>query len=107
VALTIGAIGYATQSGLFFSALERMDASLPALAALAERAALVCAGATITFALAAVARGGPQLGFSLAGWGWIGAIALASTVFAIVTSSPGWSASARPPRRSCPCSSRS
>jgi drug/metabolite transporter (DMT)-like permease len=31
VALAMGAIGYATQSGLFFSALERMDASLLAL----------------------------------------------------------------------------
>ena len=161
VALAMGAIGYATQSGLFFSALDRMDASLLALilytypvlvvaAAIAlgrERAsgrriaglaaasagaalvlagaasghfdalgaamafgaalayttyilvgdrivagipllalaALVCTGATATFALAAVVRGGPELGFSLAGWGWIGAIALASTVFAILT----------------------
>ena len=31
IALAMGAIGYATQSGLFFSALERMDASLLAL----------------------------------------------------------------------------
>ena len=161
VALAMGAIGYATQAGLFFSALERMDASLLALIiytypvlvvavaialgrerasvrrlaglvaasvgaalvlagaasghfdalatamgfgaalayttyiligdrvvagiALPALAALICTGATITFALAAVARGGPQLGFSLAGWGWIAAIALASTVFAIVT----------------------
>src|SRR5687767_3244477 len=30
-ALALGAVGYATQSGLFFSALERMDASLLAL----------------------------------------------------------------------------
>jgi len=160
-ALALGAIGYATQSGLFFSALDRMDASLLALilytypvfvcvAAIAlgrERAsarrivglvaasagaalvlagaasgsfdtlaaamgfgavlaytmyilvgdrivsgipllalaALVCTGATVTFALAAVLRGGPELGFGAAGWGWIGAIALASTVFAILT----------------------
>ena len=160
-ALALGAIGYATQAGLFFSALDRMDASLLALilytypvfvcvaaimlgrervsarrivglvaatagaalvlagaaggsfdalaaamgfgAALAYTtyillgdrivsgisllalAALVCAGATATFALAAVVRGGPELGFAAAGWVWIAAIALASTVFAILT----------------------
>jgi drug/metabolite transporter (DMT)-like permease len=162
MALAMGAIGYATQAGLFFSALERMDASLLALilytypvlvcaaaialgrerisarriggllaatagaalvlagaasgsfdtlatlmgfgAALAYTtyilvgdrivagipllalAALVCTGATVTFALAAfVLRGGPELGFGAAGFGWIGAIALVSTVVAILT----------------------
>jgi len=161
VALALGAVGYATQAGLFFSALDRMDASLLALilytypvfvcvaavalgrerlsarrilglvgatagaalvlagaasgsfdtlaaamgfgAALAYTtyilvgdrivsgisllalAALVCTGATVTFALAAVVRGGPELGFGAAGWGWIAAIALVSTVFAILT----------------------
>jgi drug/metabolite transporter (DMT)-like permease len=160
VALAMGAIGYATQSGLYFSALERMDASLLALvlytypalvcagavalgrerasarrvlalllasagaalvlvgaasgsldalgvamgfgAALAytvyilvgDRAvagipllaltALVCTGAASTFAIAALARGGPELGFAAAGWGWLGAIALVSTVGAIL-----------------------
>jgi drug/metabolite transporter (DMT)-like permease len=159
-ALAMGAVGYATQSGLFFSALERMDASLLALilytypvlvcvAAIAlgrERAsarrvgalvvasagvvlvlagaatgsfdalgaamgfgaalayttyilvgdrvvgrlpvlaltALVCTGAAATFAVAAVVRGGPQLGFGAEGLGWIGAIALVSTVGAIL-----------------------
>ena len=162
VALAMGAVGYATQSGLFFSALERMDASLLALilytypvlvcaAAVAlgrERAsrrriaalvaatagaalvlvgaasgsfdalgaamgfgaavayttyilvgdrivgrgvpllalaALVCTGAAATFALAAVARGGVDVSFGVAGLGWIGAIALVSTVGAILT----------------------
>jgi drug/metabolite transporter (DMT)-like permease len=160
-ALGMGAVGYATQSGLFFSALERMDASLLALilyvypalvlvAAMAlgrERAsarrvaalvialagttlvlagaasgsldalgtlmgfgaavaytiyiltgdrvgagvpplalgALVCTGATCTFALASVFRGWPELGFGAEGWLWLGAIALVSTVGAIVT----------------------
>ena len=51
---------------------DRVVAGIPLLAL----AALVCTGATVTFALAAVARGGPELGFSAAGWGWIGAIAL-------------------------------
>ena len=161
VALAMGAVGYAKQSGLFLSALERMDASLLALvlytypalvcagavllgrerasarrvvallvasagaalvlagaasgsvdalgaamgfgAALAYTAyilvgdrvvagipllalaALVCTGAASTFAVAAVARGGPDLSFAAAGWGWIGAIALVSTVGAILT----------------------
>jgi drug/metabolite transporter (DMT)-like permease len=158
--LAMGAVGYATQSGLFFGALERMDASLLALvlyvypalvlagavalgreratgrriaalvvalggvalvlagaasggvdalgaamglgAAVAYTvyiltgdrvgagvppvalAALVCAGATATFALASVVRGGPELAFGAEGWGWIGAIALISTVGAIL-----------------------
>jgi drug/metabolite transporter (DMT)-like permease len=158
--LAMGAIGYATQSGLYFTALERMDASLLALilyaypalvligavalgrerasarrvaalaialagtalvllgavsgsldplgtamgfgAALAYTiyiltgdrvgaavpplalAALVCAGAACTFALASAVRGGPELGFAAEGWGWIGAIALVSTVGAIL-----------------------
>ncbi len=159
-ALAMGAVGYATQSGLFFGALERMDASLLALvlyaypalvlvaavaigrervtvrrvaalavasagtalvllgaasgtldplgtvmgfgAALAYTgyilvgdrvvagvppvalAALVCTGATGTFAAAAVVTGGPGLGFAAAGWGWLAAIALVSTVGAIL-----------------------
>ncbi len=159
-ALGMGAIGYATQSGLFFLALERMDASLLALvlytypalvfaAAVAigrERptarrvaallaaltgvalvllgaasgsvdplgaamglgaacaytvyilvgdrvvgdvppvplAALVCTGATATFAIAAAVRGGPELDLGVAGWGWVGAIAVVSTIVAIL-----------------------
>ena len=42
-ALAMGAVGYATQSGLFFSALERMDASLLALV-LYTYPVLVCVG---------------------------------------------------------------
>jgi drug/metabolite transporter (DMT)-like permease len=159
--LAMGGIGYATQSGLFFGALERMDASLLALilyvypalvligavalrrerasarrivalvvalagtalvlagaasgsldapatamgfgAALAYTvyilvgdrvgagvppvalAALVCTGATWTFAVASLFRGGPELGFAAEGWLWLGAIALVSTVGAILT----------------------
>jgi drug/metabolite transporter (DMT)-like permease len=159
-AFAMGAIGYATQSGLFFTALERMDASLLALVlytypalvcagaialgrerasvrrgaalvaatagavlvlagaasgsvdALAtvmglgaattytvyilvgERAlagiavlpltALVCTGAATSFLAAALVRGGPELGFGAAGWGWVAAIALVSTVGAIL-----------------------
>ena len=159
--LAMGAIGYATQAGLFFGALERMDASLlvlvlyvyPALVLVGafllgrERAsgrrvaalvialagtalvlagaasgsldalgtamgfgaalsytvyilvgdrvgagvpplalaALVCVGATCTFALAAPVRGGAELGFGAEGWLWLGALALVSTAGAIVT----------------------
>ena len=159
--LGMGAIGYAAQSGLFFGALERMDASLlalilytyPALVLIGavvlgrERAtgrrvaalavalagvalvlagaasgeidplgaamgfgaslvytvyilvgdrvgtgiplvafvALVCTGATCTFAVASLLRGGPELDFGAAGWGWIGCIVLISTVGAILT----------------------
>jgi drug/metabolite transporter (DMT)-like permease len=158
--LLMGAVGYATQAGLYFLALERMDASLlalllytyPAMVTLAavalgrERAtprrlaalaiastgtalvlagagtgaldplatamglgaavaytayiltgarvvagvpplalaALVTAGATATFALVALARGGPALGFGAEAWGWLVAIALVSTVGAII-----------------------
>jgi drug/metabolite transporter (DMT)-like permease len=158
--LLMGAVGYATQAGLYFLALERMDASLLALllytypaivtgaaivlrreratsrrlAALAtasagtalvlagagtgaldplgtalglaaavvysayiltgERvlvgasslalAALVTAGAAATFTVVELVRGGPHLGFDAGGWGWITAIALVSTVTAIV-----------------------
>jgi drug/metabolite transporter (DMT)-like permease len=159
--LLMGAVGYATQAGLYFLALERMDASLLALllytypamvtgaaivlrreratsrrlAALAtasagtalvlvgagtgaldplgtalgiaaavvysvyiltgERvlvgasplglAALVTAGAAATFTVVGLLRGGPHLGFDAGGWGWVTAIALVSTVTAIVT----------------------
>ena len=159
-ALGMGAIGYATQAGLFFAALERMDASLLALvlyaypalvlvaavalgreratrrrvaalvvasagtalvlagaasgtldpvgtamgfgAALAYTAyiltgdrvvagvppvalsALVCTGATGTFAIAALVTGGPELAFGADGWAWLGAIALVSTVGAVL-----------------------
>jgi drug/metabolite transporter (DMT)-like permease len=159
-ALGMGAVGYATQAGLFFMALERMDASLlslllytyPALvtaAAIAlgrERAssrrlialaaasagtalvlagaatggvdalgaamglgaacaytiyiltgdrvlagvppialsALVCTGATVTFGIVAVVGGGPDFAFAAEGWGWLGAIALVSTVAPIL-----------------------
>jgi drug/metabolite transporter (DMT)-like permease len=159
-ALAMGAIGYATQAGLFFGALERMDASLlslllytfPAMVAVAavalgrERAsrrragalamasagtalvllgagagaldplgaamalgaavtystyilvgdrvlggvpplalaALVTAGATATFAAGATVAGDPVPALGPAALGWIAAIALVSTVGAIL-----------------------
>lgn len=158
--LGMGALGYATQSGLYFCALERMDASLLALilyvypvlvligavalgrerasvrrviallialtgaalvlvgaasgsldalgtvmgfgAALAYTvyilvgdrvgvgvppvalSAFVCLGATCTFALVSIVHGGPKLAFDADGWAWVIAIAVVSTVAAIL-----------------------
>jgi drug/metabolite transporter (DMT)-like permease len=46
--------------------------------------AFVCLGATCTFALASVMHGGPQLTFGADGWAWVVAIAIVSTVAAIL-----------------------
>jgi drug/metabolite transporter (DMT)-like permease len=59
---------------------DRVVTGVPLLAL----TALVCTGAASTFALIAIARGGPDLSLAAAGWGWIGAIALVSTVGAIL-----------------------
>src|SRR3954470_1638484 len=159
--LALGAVGYATQAGLFFAALHRMDASLlelvlysyPAWVALAafalglerptrerlvalglsstglvivlaaaaggsfdalgaamgigaslayttyilvaDRAdaqmpalglsALVCLGATVSFAAAGVASGHVDTNFAASGWLWLALIAVVSTVVPIVT----------------------
>jgi drug/metabolite transporter (DMT)-like permease len=158
--LLMGGVGYATQAGLFFLALERMDASLlslllytyPALVTIAAiaigreeptrwrivalvvasigtalvllgagtgkldklatvmalgasvaytayilcgdrvvagvpplaLASLVTAGATVTFGVVLLATSGPSLDFGAEGWGWLAAIALVSTVAAIL-----------------------
>jgi drug/metabolite transporter (DMT)-like permease len=161
IALALGAIGYAAQSGLFFTALTRIDAGLTALvlylypslvtlgavalgrdrldavragslllafaglalvlfvgdpaqveplgvvlalgAAVAYTAyilisdtvlsdevdplalsALVCAGAAGSFALAAAVSGEASFSFDAIGWLWLAAIAVVSTVLAIV-----------------------
>jgi drug/metabolite transporter (DMT)-like permease len=161
VALALGAVGYATQAGLFFAALHHLDASLLALlvytypawvtlgafalgrerpsarglvalalssvglvfvlagassgdfdvlgAALgvgaglaytvyilvADRpgggmpplalSALVCAGATFTFALTGVLSGELDTGFETDGWLWLGLLAVVSTAVPIST----------------------
>jgi drug/metabolite transporter (DMT)-like permease len=158
--LLMGGVGYATQAGLFFLALERMDASLlslllytyPVLVTVAAiligreqptrgriaalvvaslgtalvllgagtgaldplatamalgasvaytayilcgdrvvagvppvaLASLVTAGATVTFGVVLLATQGPSLEFAAEGWGWLAAIALVSTVAAIL-----------------------
>ena len=159
--LALGAVGYATQAGLFFAALHRMDASLlelvlysyPAWVALAAYAlgrerptrarlvalglsstglvvvlaaaaggsfdplgaamgigaslayttyilvadragaqmpalglsALVCLGATATFAAVGLASGQVDTSFAASGWLWLALIAVVSTVIPIVT----------------------
>jgi len=64
--LAMGAIGYATQSGLFFGALERMDASLLALI-LYVYPALVLVGAVALGRERATARRVAALAIALAG----------------------------------------
>jgi drug/metabolite transporter (DMT)-like permease len=162
IGLGLGAIGYATQAGLFFGGLHRLDASLLALALYTypawvtlaafvlgrERAtrrrlialalssvglvivlaggvngggldpvgvamglgaavaytvyilvadgagltmppltlsALVCAGATFTFAVVGLATGQLDFGFESEGWLWLGLIAVVSTALPIST----------------------
>ncbi|MEV6287726.1 DMT family transporter [Kribbella sp. NPDC051770] len=62
------------------------DGGLPAGAGIPPVAlsSLVCTGAACTFALASVVRGGPQFGFAPSGWLWLVAIAVISTVAAIL-----------------------
>ncbi len=60
---------------------DRIGAGVPPLAL----AALVCTGATVTFALASVPRGGPDLAISADGWLVLAGIVLVSTVGAILT----------------------
>jgi len=59
---------------------DRVTAHVPPLGL----AALVCSGAFGTFLLTGALRGGPDLGFASAGWLWLGALALVSTVGAIL-----------------------
>ncbi len=47
-------------------------------------AALVCTGAFCTFLVIGTVRGGTDLGFEPAGWLWLGALALVSTIGAIL-----------------------
>lgn len=47
-------------------------------------AALVCSGAAASCLTASLVVGGPDLGISATGWGWLAAIALVSTVGAIL-----------------------
>ncbi|TCO32853.1 threonine/homoserine efflux transporter RhtA [Kribbella steppae] len=59
---------------------DRVTADVPPLAL----TALVCTGAFGTFLVAGFLRGGTDLGFAPIGWLWLGALALVSTVAAIL-----------------------
>jgi drug/metabolite transporter (DMT)-like permease len=59
---------------------HRVTAQVPPLAL----AALVCTGAFCTFTVITTVRGGTDLGFAPVGWLWLGALALVSTVGAIL-----------------------
>jgi drug/metabolite transporter (DMT)-like permease len=59
---------------------DRVAAEVPPLGL----AALVCIGAFCTFLLIATVRGRTDLGFAAEGWLWLGALALVSTVGAIL-----------------------
>jgi drug/metabolite transporter (DMT)-like permease len=59
---------------------DRVTADVPPLAL----AALVCAGAFGTFLVTSFLRGGTELGFEPVGWLWLAALAVVSTVGAIL-----------------------
>jgi drug/metabolite transporter (DMT)-like permease len=74
------ALGAAVAYTAYILTGDRVVAGIAPLAL----AALVTTGATVTFAVATLATGGPDLTFGAAGWGWLAAIALVSTVAAII-----------------------
>ena len=74
------ALGAAVTYTAYILVGDRVTALVPPLGL----AALVCCGAFGTFLVTGVLRGGPDLGFAPAGWLWLGALALVSTVGAIL-----------------------
>ncbi len=93
VALALGAVGYATQAGLFFAALERIDASLLTLLLYTYPAWVVLAGIATRRAPAgrrrltalALSSGGLVLALAGAGTGTFDALGAALGVGAAVT----------------------
>ena len=81
---------------------DRLAADITPLAL----AALVCTGATGTFAIGGIARGGPDLGFAPAGWVWLARSRWSARWPRSCCSSPAWPGSARRSPRSCPSWSR-
>lgn len=78
VALALGsAAAYAT----YILIGDGIDAALDRL----TLAALVCTGATATYAAVTLVRGGPDFGFAVVGWFWAAALALVCTVVAVGT----------------------
>jgi drug/metabolite transporter (DMT)-like permease len=60
---------------------DRADGGIPPVAL----SSLVCTGAACTFAAFSAVQGGPRLDFAPSGWLWLTAIAVVSTVAAILT----------------------
>jgi drug/metabolite transporter (DMT)-like permease len=100
----LGLVGYSLESGLFFAALTRLHGLARVVASLrlplargrgraATRpragadplamAGAVTTGAAVAFAAVGLVSGRLAVDFSAAGWGWVAAIALVSTVVAI------------------------
>lgn len=77
---TVMAIGAAVAYTAYILCGDRVVAGVPPLAL----ASLVTAGATVTFSVVLLATTGPSLSFGAEGWLWTGAIALVSTVVAIL-----------------------
>ncbi len=77
-------VGLGLTAGVVYTAYilvgDRVVAGVPPL----QLSALVCCGAATTYVLATVVRGGPSLSFGPAAWGWLFAVALVSTVAAII-----------------------
>jgi drug/metabolite transporter (DMT)-like permease len=74
-------IGAALTYTAYILVADSTSADVPPIAL----SALVCAGATITFALAGLLAGDVDLGFESEGWLWLGLIAVVSTGLAIST----------------------
>jgi drug/metabolite transporter (DMT)-like permease len=77
---TVMGVGAALTYTAYILVGDRLIGDTPPLAL----AALVTTGATATFSVVALATGGPELGFEASGWAALVAIALVSTVVAIV-----------------------
>lgn len=74
------ALGAAIVYTVYILVGDRATADMPPLAL----AALVCTGAFGSFLVTGLFRGGPDLGFAPAGWFWLAALAMVSTVAAIL-----------------------
>ncbi len=78
VALGLGsAVAYAT----YILVGDALDPALDRL----TLTALVCTGASVTYAIVTLTSGGPDFGFDSAGWLWAAVLALVSTVVAVGT----------------------
>ncbi len=73
-------VGAALAYTAYILVADRAGIDMPPL----ELSALVCAGATATFAILGVMRGELDFGFEAEGWIWLAAIAVVSTVTPIV-----------------------